>query len=114
MNPNRVDFVIDLTYGLLIFVAIALILVVETIVGIAFGLGVLASYVVHIGWKMARFDPEWMTSEVAKQVEETVSDEVEETIHDEMDQVTQQVEETVTEEMGETVEDAVGGEALRY
>ncbi|MDZ7849932.1 MAG: hypothetical protein U5K70_03660 [Halodesulfurarchaeum sp.] len=110
MNPNRVDFVIDLTYGLLIFVAIALILLVETVVGIAFGLGVLASYVVHIGWKMARFNPEWMTKEVAEKVEETVTAEVGETISKEMDDVAEEVEKKVTEEVGETVEDTISKE----
>ncbi|PSQ18302.1 hypothetical protein BRD00_05410 [Halobacteriales archaeon QS_8_69_26] len=45
MNPRRVDFVVDLAYGVAILASIGLILVVGTEVGIAFGLGVIASYV---------------------------------------------------------------------
>lgn len=80
MNPARVDFAVDLAYGVSIVVAIGLILVVGTSVGIAFGLGVLVSYVIHIAWKMARFDSDWMISAVAEQVEEAVSEDVEKTV----------------------------------
>lgn len=76
MNPYRVDYLIDLAYGVMIFVAIVLIVVVETRVGVAFGAGVLVSYAIHVTWKMARFDPEWMTTEVAASVEETLIQEV--------------------------------------
>lgn len=114
MNPTRVDFVVDLAYGVALFVAIGLILVVGTSVGIAFGLGVLVSYVIHIGWKMARFDPDWMTSEVAKQVEDTVSEEVDQvaetvkqTVSEEVDQVAETVEQTVSEDVTEEVEKTV-------
>ena len=96
MNPNRVDSIVDLTYGVLIFAAIALILTVGTGVGVAFGLGVLVSYAIHVGWKMARFDPYWMTGEVDEQVEETVSEEV-----------GQRFEETVSEEVDRRVEETV-------
>jgi hypothetical protein len=57
MNPNRVDFLVDLAYGLLLFAAISLFVVIGNQVGIAFGLGVLLSYILHVVWKMARFDP---------------------------------------------------------
>ena len=114
MNPTRVDFVVDLAYGVTLFVAIGLILIVGTSVGIAFGLGVLVSYVIHIGWKMARFDPDWMTSEVAKQVEDTVSQEVDQvaetvkqTVSEEVDQVAETVEQTVSEDVTEEVEKTV-------
>ncbi|MFC4988912.1 MULTISPECIES: hypothetical protein [Saliphagus] len=93
MNPARVDFVVDLIYGLLIFASIALIAVLGTRVGVAFGLGVLASYVVHVVWKMARFDPDWMTREVADEVEETVTEEV-----------TEEVEQTVSQEVDEVID----------
>lgn len=111
MNAKRVDFAVDLAYGVAIFVAIGLVLVAGTNVGIAFGLGVLVSYVIHIAWKMARFDPEWMTQEVAERVEETVTEEVEKTVGDtvskEVDNVAEQVEETVSEEVAEEIEQTV-------
>jgi len=62
MNPNRVDSAGDLLYGPLIAVSVGPILGVGTTTGMAFGFGVLVSFVIHIAWKMARFDPEWMTS----------------------------------------------------
>lgn len=116
MNPARVDFVVDLAYGLLIFVAIGLILAAGTDVGVAFGLGALVAYVIHIGWKMSKFDPDWMTREVTEQVTEEVSEEiddvahqVEETVGEEMTAeieatVSQQIEETVGDEVDEMVE----------
>ena len=72
MNPNRVDFLVDLAYGVMIFAAIILFVVIGTNVGVAFGLGVLLSYMIHVVWKMARFDPDWMTREVTETVEQTV------------------------------------------
>ena len=103
MNPNRVDFLVDLAYGVVILLSVALILTVGTGVGIAFGIGVLVSYVIHVVWKMARFDPEWMTREVTEKVEETLTEEVAE-------EVTESVEQTVTEEVTEQVEQTVTGE----
>ena len=76
MNPNRVDFLIDLAYGVLLFFAIVLIVYVGTGIGIAFGLGALVSYIIHVGWKMARFDPQWMTEQMTESIEETLTDEV--------------------------------------
>ena len=92
MNPSRVDSIVDLTYGLLIAVSVGLIVVAGNAIGLAFGFGVLVSYVLHVVWKMARFDPDWMT----KAVEQTVGETVEE-----------QVEETVEQTVGETVEEQV-------
>jgi hypothetical protein len=60
--------------------AVTLILVVVTGVGVAFGLGALLSYAIHIGWKMSRLNPDWMTREVAERVEETVDEEMAEAI----------------------------------
>lgn len=85
MDPYRVDYLIDLAYGVMIFVSIVLIIAVGTEVGVAFGLGVLVSYAIHVVWKMARFDPEWMTEEVTEHVEETLTQEI--------DSVTDQLEE---------------------
>ena len=99
MDPNRVDFLIDVAYGVLLFVSIVLIVSIGTSIGVAFGLGALVSYIIHVGWKMARFDPEWMTQEVAENIEETLTEEV-----------TESVSETVTEEVTEDVEEKVAQE----
>ncbi|MFW6436181.1 MAG: hypothetical protein ACOCYZ_00940, partial [Halococcoides sp.] len=92
MKASRVDFIVDLSFGALIFVSIGIILVAETSVGIAFGLGALVTYVIHVGWKMARFDPDWMTRDVAERVQESVS----ETVSEEVEQT---VEKTVSDEV---------------
>ncbi|MHC3437081.1 hypothetical protein ACYJ1Y_03035 [Natrialbaceae archaeon A-gly3] len=101
VSPVRVDAIVDLAYGALIALAIVLIAVLDTNVGVAFGVGVFASYIVHVVWKMARFDPDWMTRAVQETVEETVGETVEK-------QVGETVEETVEETVGETVEETVG------
>jgi hypothetical protein len=102
LNPARVDAVIDLAYGALIVLSIGLIATLDTTVGLAFGVGVFSSYVLHVVWKMARFDPDWMT----KAVEETVGQQVEETVERTVEEtVGQQVEETVERTVGETVQD---------
>lgn len=88
MNPHHIDAAIDLTYGVLIFISIVLIVAVGTEIGLAFGFGVLVSYAIHVVWKMARFDPDWMTSTV----EETVEDAVEETVRQQVGAVQEQVE----------------------
>jgi len=122
MKPSRVNLAVDIAYGLLIFVAVVLIFVVGDEVGIAFGVGALLSYIIHVGWKMSRFDPNWMTREVVERVEETVSKEVEDavskevetsvedTVSKEVDNVAKQVEETLTEEVTETIEKTVSEE----
>ncbi|MFB6295817.1 MAG: hypothetical protein ABEH66_03130 [Halobacteriales archaeon] len=107
MNPSRADFVIDLAYGLVIFLSIVLIVTVGTETGIAFGLGALVSYVLHVGWKMARFDPEWMTQEVTENLEETITEEVTETVGDE---ITETVGDEITETVGEEISETVGEE----
>jgi uncharacterized membrane protein YhiD involved in acid resistance len=112
MNPNRVDFFVDLAYGVVILLSVALILLVGTGVGVAFGIGTLVSYAIHVVWKMARFDPEWMTQEVTEKVEETLTEEVtesvEQTVTEEVtEEVTEKVEQTVTEEVTEEVTENV-------
>ncbi|WP_459192677.1 hypothetical protein [Halosimplex sp. J119] len=97
VNPVRADALVDLVYGGLIALSIVLIATVNTNVGIAFGVGVFAAYVVHVVWKMVRFDPDWMTRVVRETVEETVDDSVEEAVEETM-------EETVEERMDGTVE----------
>ena len=104
MNPNQIDFLTDLAYGLLLFAAIVLIATGSRAAGIAFGLGGLVSYVVHVVWKMARFDPDWMTKEVTENLEESVAEEVSESVTEE---VSKNVEETVTEEVSESVTEEV-------
>jgi len=111
MNPNRVDFLVDLAYGVLILLAVVLILLLGTDVGVAFGIGALVSYVIHVVWKMARFDPEWMTQEVTEKVEETLTEEVtesvEQTVSEEVEEATENVEQSVAEEVTEKVEQTV-------
>ncbi len=104
MNPRQIDLVVDLVYGLLIFAAIVLFLIVGTQVGIAFAIGVLLSYIVHVVWKMSRFDPDWMTREVAETVEKTVADSVDKEVADSVEKT---VGETVEKTVGETVEKTV-------
>jgi citrate lyase gamma subunit len=100
VNPSRVDSIVDLTYGLLIALSVGLIVVVGTDIGLAFGFGVLVSYVLHVVWKMARFDPNWMTTAVKETVDETVEEKVGETVE-------KTVGETVEKTVGETVEKTV-------
>ena len=102
LNPARVDAAIDLAYGALILVAIALIATVEFGIGIAFAVGVFSAYVLHIVWKMARFDPDWMTSVVEDAVDDAVGDSVERAVEDSMDQ---SVDERVAAQVDETVGD---------
>ncbi|MGQ5515572.1 hypothetical protein [Halococcus saccharolyticus] len=116
VNPSRVDTIVDLTYGLLIAVSVVLIVVAGNAIGLAFGFGVLVSYVLHVVWKMARFDPNWMTTAVKETVEETVDETVGETVEKTVDETVEKtvgetvektVDETVEEKVGETVEETV-------
>ncbi|MFA9416115.1 hypothetical protein [Natrinema sp. HArc-T2] len=118
LNPARVDAVIDLAYGALIILSIGLIATLDTTVGLAFGVGVFSSYVLHVVWKMARFDPDWMTKaveetvekqveDVQTQVEEAVEQTVGETVEEQVEDVQTQVEETVEQTVGETIEEQV-------
>lgn len=100
MRPNRVDFLVDIAYGVLLFLSVVLIVTVGTNVGVAFGLGALVSYIFHVVWKMARFDPEWMTEELSESLEATLSEDVSESVEE---QVTETVGERVTTEVTETV-----------
>jgi len=83
--------------------SVGLILVVGTQTGLAFGFGVLVSYVIHIVWKMARFDPHWMDSAVKETVDRTVEEAVDKT-----------VEETVGKSVDETVGPVASGTGTRY
>ena len=108
LNPARVDAAVDLAYGGLILLAIALIATVEFGIGIAFAVGVFSAYVLHVVWKMARFDPDWMTSVVEDAVDEAVGDSVEQAVEDSMEQtVDDTVEQAVEDSMEQTVDDTV-------
>jgi len=108
LNPVRVDAAVDLAYGALILLAIALIATVEFGIGIAFGLGVFSAYLVHVVWKMARFDPDWMTAVVEEAFDQTVTETVEEAVDETMaDTVDETVEEAVADTVDETVTDTV-------
>jgi len=96
LNPARVDAAIDLAYGALILVAIALIATVEFGIGIAFAVGVFSAYVLHVVWKMARFDPDWMTSVVEDAVDDAMGDSVERAVDE---RVATQVDETVGDQL---------------
>ncbi|WIV65643.1 hypothetical protein [Natrialbaceae archaeon AArc-T1-2] len=119
LNPVRVDAAVDLAYGALIVLAIVLIATLEFGIGIAFGLGVFSAYVVHVVWKMARFDPDWMTQAVEETVEETVEKTVGETVEKQVEGVQAQVEaveERVDrrpreDEVEEIIEESVGDES---
>jgi predicted RND superfamily exporter protein len=80
MSPARVDPFVDLAYGLLLLIAVAIVVVIgQTAVGVAFLVGVGLSCIVHIVWQMGRFDPQWMTR-VEAAVEEAVEDTVRPTV----------------------------------
>lgn len=101
VNPARADALVDLVYGGLIALSIVLIATVNTNVGIAFGVGVFAAYVVHVVWKMVRFDPDWMTTVVRESVEESVEHSVEQTVEE---SVGQTVEQTMGDQLDEVQE----------
>lgn len=105
LDPVRVDAAVDLAFGALIILAIVMIATLEFGIGIAFGFGVFSAYIVHVGWKMARFDPEWMTSVVQETVEETVGETVEEKMQATVEEsVEKTVEESVEATVGEQIE----------
>lgn len=100
LNPARVDAAVDLAYGGLIVLAIALIATVEFGIGIAFGVGVFSAYVLHVVWKMARFDPDWMTSVVEDAVDDSVERAVDDTVEQAVDdRVATQVDETIGDQL---------------
>jgi len=100
LNPARVDAAIDLAYGGLILLAIVLIATVEFGIGIAFAVGVFSAYLLHVIWKMARFDPDWMTSVI----EDAVDDSMEQVVEDTMEQA---VEDTMEQAVEDTMERAM-------
>jgi len=114
LNPARVDAAVDLAYGALILLAVALIATVEFGIGIAFGVGVFSAYVLHVVWKMARFDPDWMTSVVGDAVDDSVERVLDEQVDDQVadsmeravdDTVEQVVDERVAAQVDETIGD---------
>jgi len=114
LNPARVDAAIDLAYGGLILLAIVLIATVEFGIGIAFAVGVFSAYLLHVIWKMARFDPDWMTSVIEDAVddsmEQVVEDTMEQAVEDTMeravdDSVTAAVDDRVATQVDETIGD---------
>jgi len=108
VSPARVDALTDIAYGALIALSIVLIATLNVNdIGVAFGIGVFASYVIHVVWKMARFDPDWMTREVADQVGKEVEKSVGETVNKEVEK---SVGETVNKEVEKTVGDTVSKE----
>jgi len=109
LNPARVDAAVDLAYGGLILLAIALIATVEFGIGIAFAVGVFSAYVLHVVWKMARFDPDWMTSVVEDAVDDAVGGSVERAVEDSMEQaVDDTVEQVVDERVATQVDETIG------
>lgn len=108
LDPVRVDAAVDVGYGLLILVAIVLIATLEFGIGIAFALGVFSAYLLHVTWKMARFDPDWMTSAVQETVEETVEQQIE-PVQEQLETVDERIarrprEDQVEELIGETLD----------
>ncbi|MBX0288296.1 hypothetical protein EGH22_18350 [Halomicroarcula sp. F28] len=113
VSPVRVDAAVDLAYGALILLAIVLIATVEFGIGIAFGVGVFSAYVLHVVWKMARFDPDWMRSAVEDAVDDSVErvmdEQVGEQVEDSMEQVVDgTVEQVVDERVGQQVDETIG------
>lgn len=103
MNPVQVDYLVDLAYGAMIFISIILIIVIGLDIGIAFGFGVLVSYAIHVVWKMARYDPEWMTREVTENVEVTLSREID-SIIERLEELNERIDRRPrADEIGETV-----------
>lgn len=86
MTFGKIDMYVDLTYGILLLVGIAaMIFLQHYLSAVTFGLGILIGYAVHIGWRMARFDPEAKTTfeeNVEQTVEETVENAVEDAVND--------------------------------
>lgn len=114
MNGYRTDFLADIAFGLLFAVAIGLMALVEIRTGITFGLGVFLAYAIHVGWKMSRLDPQWMTREVVEAVEESVTEKVTDEVTDTVEkQVGEAVAESVDKEVGETVAKSVEQEVSK-
>lgn len=106
MKPHVVDFLTDVSYGLLLLAALVMALVGEGYrdLGIAFGLGALAAWGLHLFWKMGRYDPEWMQRTVQEELDESVEDQVQDRVQAELDD---SVEDRVQAELDEEVADQV-------
>ncbi|KYH23752.1 hypothetical protein HAPAU_38310 [Halalkalicoccus paucihalophilus] len=114
MNGYRTDALADLGYGILFVVAIGLMVILGIQTGITFGLGVFLAYTIHVGWKMSRLDPQWMTDEVVEAVEETVTEKVTQEVTESVEkQVGETVAESVNKEMSETVAKSIENEVSR-
>lgn len=89
---SKVDMYVDLTYGALLLIGSGSIVFFNSnLPAVTFGVGVLLSYAVHVGFRMARFDPETET-----RIEETVGDVVEDGVSD--------IEETVEDRVSDLEE----------
>jgi len=113
VSPARVDAAVDLAYGALILLAILLIATVEFGIGIAFGVGVFSAYVLHVVWKMARFDPDWMTEAVEDALDDSVERVMDEQVGDQVEDsmeraVDDTVEQVVDERVVQQVEETIG------
>lgn len=96
VNLDTVDFYVDVTYGVLLFIGImSMLLFTSNIAAVTFGVGVLLGYAVHIAWRMARFDPD---------AERVIEDTIEDTVESKVDEIEDTVEQTVEETVEEHVE----------
>lgn len=83
-DPRTVDIAADACYGVLFMSGISVLLFGPTMTGFGFVVGAMLAYAVHVAWKMARFDPEWMTTsdEIESEIEDKVEDEVDQRLDD--------------------------------
>lgn len=88
MTFSRIDLYVDLSYGVLLLIGItAMVLLQEYLAAVTFGVGLIIGYAVHIGWRMARFDPQSRNA-FEESMEEVVEDQVEESVEDAIDENT--------------------------
>lgn len=109
MGKMIVDKYVDLTYGILLFTGMAsMIGLSERLPAVTFGVGIMLGYAVHVGWRIARFDPR-VTSKV-EEVGEAIGeiDDKVESVESKVDSV-DKVEETVdkVESTVDSVEETV-------
>lgn len=122
MKFDRIDLYVDLTYGALIVVGIVALMVLgpKMLAAATFSFGVILAYAVHVGWRMARFDPKVQdkieetidkrVGEMEDKVEETVEKAVEDEVGKNVAEQVGQMQAEVQEQVEETVEEAVNGE----
>lgn len=60
MKPHAIDLLTDVMYGMLLVVSLLFLYYGNPVMGGAFGTGALLSWGLHLFWKMARYDPNWM------------------------------------------------------